>query len=1041
MDVYREVFLLAFALLQVSQEEMEYENMITNDMQDCASPKAAENVTDDHHPEEMIPESTDVSMEDDTKTDDKAEGIDMKAQERTSPNISLSADLVSGTPQKPNSRRQSFITLEKYAEGKPASPSSAAAFTGPLLKTSNSQERSKISKTPSSQTSQTSTSPNSQDSQSTRTRKINLQCPVNNDPESPRRPKDSGMKSEPVRLIDRLQSDTTEDEDVIPDTQTEVESKENTKMASTSEEIKHSSQEEESDQTLDDSPVSQSSPGEPRRSGRHRVRPLLPGEDPEEREGKYTQFKRRRSGSEPRSDSPAQNRPITRSKQAAEEDSSRDRLRTRAQRDRSESSQTTPEGRAHKKIKLYSSSEDFLDKPQPKRRSTREHESSRTDLQSDSQSDYESQSQGRRSRQSKTSVEIKEEGRLKKKVLPEKEESSQTSSHEFELLEETKKDDELEKGDSQITPPSPQTDRKSQEVEHVEQTEKDDQLKKDCQIVTSSLQTDNKSQESELVEKTKKEKRDAQLVDSSPTTEESQDRTSATKELENDEQVKDQHKTKKVTDDRLSQEDSQVITPSSSESQSLRRSRRSKASSETGESDSQTPVTAVSETEARIAGRTRRSKVQEQLKSSPGSTTESSQSQDTAGSESSQGMGRYSRRRSQVANVETSESESSETREGSPMPRKRGRKPRASLQSPLTLESKDTINIDLAKDGSDNSERADTQSLEAKNTDLGDSQRSQGLQDSQSLQVAGNVEEQSNEESPMEVEVDAVVVSVPVAPETMEPDDTKEHRQNDHETNADNMSSLEGGDDTGLLESVERSKQIQDKLPFDTAVVSAVDTLVSSETSEKLQVSEPSEENAEDVSKTGEHEEVGENRKDDSDPQEHPVVPAEDAAEDGQCASLLENQTESPNVSDDLSKDDELSASKQHTEDNTEVGEITPLQEKDKGGEPHILQCLDKEEAKTDDLENDLVAHSACVSAEATHEDVFQDSPAKQKDLGAITGPDVGQSPISGRTRGTWSPSASPSTSILKKGQKRPLEEECLSPLVKVRDCALWCTC
>lgn len=1016
---------------------MENDNMITKD---------------------MIPESTDVSMEDDTKSDDKAEGMDVKAQERTSPNLSLSSDLVSGTPQKPNSRRQSFITLEKYAEGKPASPSSAAAFTGPLLKMSNSQERSNISKTPSSQASQTSTSPNSQDSQSTRTRKINLQHPVNNAPESPRRPKDSGMKSEPVRLIERLHSDTTEDEDVIPDTQTEVESKENTKMASTSEEIKHSSQDEESDPTLDDSqsPVSQTSPGEPRRSGRHRVRPLLPGEDPEEREEKYTQFKRRRSGSEPKSEpSPAQSRPNTRSKQAAEEDSGRERLRTRAQRDKSESSQTNSEGRAHKKTKLYNSSEDFLDKPQPKRRSTREHESSQTDLQSDSQSDYESQSQGRRSRQSKTSVEIKEEGRLKKKVLPEKEESSQNSSHEFELLEKTKKNDELEKRDSQITTPSPQTGRKSQEAEHGEQTEKDGDQKKESQILTSSLQTEDKSQESELLDKTKKEKRDAPLVASSPTTEESQDRTSPTNKLESEELVKDEHKTR-VTDDSLSQEDSQVITPSSSDSQSLRRSRRSKASSETGESEdksdskdslgrqsrsnSQTPVPAVGETEARIAGRTRRSKVQEeQSKLSPGSTTESSQSQDTAGSES-QGMGRYSRRRSQVANVETSESESSEARESSPMPRKRGRKPRASLPSPLTLESKDKINTDLAKDSSDNSERADTQSFEAKNTHLGESPKSQGLQGSQSLQVAGNIDEQSNEDSPVEVEVDAVV-SVPIAPEKLEPDDTKEHRQNDCETNADNTSSQEGGNNGDLLESVEiSSEQIQDKLPFDTAVASAVDTPVSSETSEKLQISEPSEEKAEDTSKTLEHEEVGDNRKDDSDHQEHAVVPVEDAAQDGQCALLLQNQVESPNVLDNLSKDDELSASKQHTEHSAE-GEITPLQEKDKGGKPHILECHAEEEAKTDNVENSIVAHLASVSAESTDKDVFLDSPAKQKDLEAVTGPDVGQSPIGGRTRGTWSPSASPSTSILKKGQKRPLEEECLSPLVKVSACALWSTC
>ncbi|GLD56619.1 telomere-associated protein RIF1-like protein, partial [Lates japonicus] len=409
---------------KVPQEDMENEEdneVLTKETQDYASPEAdhIENTTENHQQEEVIPESADVSMEDVTKSGDRAEDIEIQSKDGSSPNISGSSDLVSGTPQKPNSRRQSFITLEKYAEGKPASPSSASKFTGPLLKTSNSQELSKNNKTSSSQSSQTLAGPDSQDSQSTQTGKLNSQCPVSNATESPRRPKDSGIKSEPVRLTERLPSDTTEDEDVIPDTQNKVEAKESTKMASTSEEMKPSSQEEELDDSQ--SSVTQTSPGEPRRSGRQRVRPLLPGEGPEEQEDKYVQSKRRRSGEEPKSDSPksssTQSRPNTRSKQAAEEDSGRERLRTRAQRDKSETGQTNSQGRAHKKIKLYSSSEEFLDKPEPRRRSTREQssrESSQTDP--DSQSDYESQSRGRRGRRSKTSLETGMEGGLKKKV-------------------------------------------------------------------------------------------------------------------------------------------------------------------------------------------------------------------------------------------------------------------------------------------------------------------------------------------------------------------------------------------------------------------------------------------------------------------------------------------------------------------------------------------------------------------------------------------------------------------------------------------------
>ncbi|XP_044071560.1 telomere-associated protein RIF1 isoform X2 [Siniperca chuatsi] len=1124
---------------KVLQEDVENEEDIEvlTETQDYASPKAVDNMTENHEQEEMIPESADVSMEVsmDTKSGDRAEDLDMQSKEGTSPNISSSSDLVSGTPQKPNSRRQSFITLEKYAEGKPASPSSASTFTGPLIKTSRSQERSNTNKTSSSQ-----------DSQSTQAGKINMQCPVNDAPESPRRPKDSGTKCEPVRLTERLPSDTTEDEDVIPDTQAEVEGKESTKIASALEEMKPSSQEEESEPTLDDSQssVTQTTPGEPRRSGRYRVRPLLPGEDPEEREDKYTLFKRRRSGEEPKSDSPKlssmQSRPNTRSKQGAEEDNGRDRLRTRAQRDKSESSQTNSQGRSHK-IKLYNNSEEFLYKPEPRRRSTREHESSQTDLRSDTQSDYEMQSQGRPSRRSKSSLETKEEGGMKKKVLPDKKESSQTATHEhelveqvekdkpkrdsqmitpssqtggksqevelveqtekdggklkdsqmitpspqtggksqkFELVEQTEKDGDKPKKDSQMTTPSPQTGGKSQKFELVEQTEKDgDKPKKDSQMTTPSPQSGGKSQEFEFIEKkAKREKRDSQIVASS-TNDQSQDRKSTTNKLLNESEVKDELKTREGTDDNLSQEDSQVITPSSSDSQSLRRSRRSKASSESEEksenkdslgrqsrSNSQAALSAVGQAEARIGGRTRRSKVQEeQSKSSPSSTPESSQSLDIAGStESSQGRGRYSRRRNSqalVANIESSESESSEARENSPMPKKRGRKPRASLQSPLTLESKeDKINNDMGMDCSDTSQKADTQSIEAKKTDLEDSPKTPDLQGSESLQVTHNIEEPSNEESPMEVEVDTVV------PKT-EADNTKskslsvsprkeEQRQKDSETNLDNSSSQES--DTGdfqsaeMLESVGIStEQTQEKVPCDPSVTSAVEALApSNETTEKLQASESSEKEDEQVSEPVVN--VTENQNDDShsNQQEHPVVPVEDAVDDSHSTSFGQNQMACQDVIEDFSKEEEESASikegkstNQPTE--TSAGDdITPLQESDKDSKTQSMECQDEEETQTTNAENDVAANldaalagvcNTSVLSESTSKEAFPDSPAKQKDLEAVMGADVVQSPSSGRTRGTWSPSASPSTSILKKGQKRPLEDETPSPLVKSR--------
>lgn len=1048
---------------KVPQEDVENEE--DKETQDYASPQAIEEKTENLEQEEKIPESTDVSMEVGAKSEERAEDLGMQSKEDTSPNISGSSDLVSGTPQKPNSRRQSFVTLEKYADGKPASHSSGSTFTGPLIKASNSQERSTTNKTRSSRTSQASTGLDSQDSQSTQTGKMNSQCPVNDAPESPLRPKDAGMKCEPVRLTERMPSEATEDDDIIPDTQTE---KESSNVASTLEDP--SSQEEESEEFLNDSQssVTQTSSRKPRHSGRPRARPLLPGE--EEREEKHMQLKRRRSGEETKTDSPKssslQSRPSTRSMQAAEEESGR--LRTRAQRDKSESSQNKSQGRAQKKIKLYSNSQEFLDKPEAKRRSTRERESSQTDLRSDTQSDCESQSQGRHSRRSKSSLESKEEGGMKKKASPDKE-SSEKATLELDLVEQAEKD--KPKKISQIVSPSPQTWEKLQEFELAEQT-KNDKPKIDSVMVTSSPDTGGQSQEFERIEM---EKRDSHIVVSPPTNEESQERTSTTNTVLNELQVKDKHQTVEVTDDNLSQDNSQGITPSSSDSHSLRRSRRSKASSEEVESEDKSDnkdssrrhststsqaADSQAELEATIGGRTRRRKVQEeQSKSIPCSTPENSQSLNPAGStESSQGRGRYSRRRSSQALVANMESlESLEAKEDSPMPKKRGRKPRASLQSPLTLESKeDKINNDLVGNECDNSQNTDTQSIEAKNsTDLGVSPKTQDLQQSDLLQMTPNTEEHSSKEPPTDLQVNVFVEKTDSENSRSELPSLspckEEQRQTDSKTNIDNTSVQESdpGDlsSAEMLESVAISAELtEEELPCYPSVLSAVDTLSTpDETTEKLQVLESSEE----IIKATESDSVTEKQKDDTDSndQEHPIVPVEDMAEDGDGTSFGQNQMACPNFMDDFPKVQEQSSSitedkscNQHTEASA-GDDVTPLEESDKEGKTQIIECQDEGYSQTNSTENDVASldaalpdvFTASVLKESTSKDDYQGSPVKQKDLEVVMGPDVGQSPSSSRTRGTWSPSASPSTSILKKGQKRPLEDETPSPLVKSR--------
>ncbi|XP_039455953.1 telomere-associated protein RIF1 isoform X3 [Oreochromis aureus] len=932
---------------KMDTEKEEDAEILTKETQDYASPTDAEKLAENGKQQENIPECADVLMEEHAKSDDRGEDVDKESKEATSPNISASSDLVSGTPQKPNSRRQSFITLEKYVEGKPASPSTASSFTGPLVKISNSQEPSKTSKTSASQDSPPVTCPNSQDSQSIQTGKSNSQCSVNNTDESPRRPKDCRTKTEPVKLTERLSSDSMEDENVIPDTQTEMES---TKRASISQEIIPSSQEEESQSALEDSQSSpsQTSPSEPRRSGRQRVRPQLPGEDPEEREAKYSHVKRRRSGEEPISDSPKsllmQSRPNTRSKQAAE-DTGREGLRSRAQRDSGESSQTNCQGRARKKIKLNTSSQELLDKPGRKRRSTSE--SSQTDLRSDKQS------QDRLSRQSKA---FSDEDGLEKKVLPDTKESSQTAT--VEQVNQIEKDKESDT-DSQAVILSPQTGGESQKSEN------NGEKQKDSEMVISSPQVKGQSQESEPIGDAKE---DSQVVTTSPTNK-SQVGSSTTNIL-GKELLKDEDK------ELESREDSQVITPSSTDSPSKRRSKRSKVSSEVSESEdknddtissgrqmrsnSQVTNSVVSQADAQSGGRTRRSKLlEEQLKSSPSSTPESSQSLDLSSSESSQGRGRYSRRRSSpalMASMESSESESSEVRENSVIPKKKRGRPRASLQRLLTVESKDTIEKDMEKVDTDASQESDSQITEAKEvTDLEES-KTQDFPSSELIQHTNTIEAQSKEELPMEL--DDVLGPEPQA------DDSKqrtvpasETEQRDSETNGDDPTTQNHTGDLEMIESV--------------GVCGEQTLSPPNEATHSVQVRESPEEKADEMVTEKQMLDLN------SDPQ-------------GPPEENTDMQMESQKVTGDLSEVEQYAASIQHSEASAEK-ETTPPQENEKDGQ------------------------------------------MKQKDLETVMAPDIGHSPSSGKTRGTWSPSASPSTSILKKGQKRPLEVDTPSPLVKSR--------
>uniref|UniRef100_A0A3Q2PGF3 Replication timing regulatory factor 1 n=1 Tax=Fundulus heteroclitus TaxID=8078 RepID=A0A3Q2PGF3_FUNHE len=919
-------------------------------------------------PEESLPHSSDVSLEEPTKSTDRTRDMDIESKESPSPNTSASSDLVSGTPQKPSSRRQSFITLEKYGEGKPASPSSASSFTGPLVKPSTTQDPSSADKLSSCETSQTSVDPNHEGSSSLRT--VGQQCPGD---ESPKRPKESRTKSEPVRLIERLQNDSAEDEEAIPDTQM----KEDIESSSYTEESQSLSQIGEPESVLDDS---QSSSDEPRRSRRHRVRPQLPGEDPEEREAKYTHVKRRRSEEEPKVDSSnsAQSRPNTRSKEVTSENSGRDRLRSKSQSNSAESSQSTPRGRPKKKVKLYSSSENLLESPGRKRRSTSELQSSHPDIQSETQSNNENQKHRRSSQLSKASKEAGEaEGS--------KEGSSQISTDG--MVDLIKKDDAHPNTDSQRVIPLAQTE-KSEEVKPEEMTQLDESLKEVQKVLTSSPESEAKSQES----------LESNAVMPSPV-EESKD-----EKLESVETTPDNINAIETVVDNSSQKDLQV-TPSSSDMQGKRRYTRRKATSEAaGPEDKDGPISSpgpsrrsqtsalVSQAETGIGGRTRRSKL---VESSPSFTPESSQSLDISRSGSSQGRGRPSRLRSSQSlsqslspSVDSSESESSMVLED-PIRKRRGRKPRASLQSPLTLQSKDD-SLDMKETVSQN--------LETKNSSEESSEIPKDLKEFDPVTGSKTEPNKDESESPVVTESQA------------ESEDLKKTESEDAHQENKSLSSPEQTDSNSKKPS---SQEVLESVGF--ANTPTQDSCPPPE--DKLQVSETSEDKAEKVSDP--EDEVTEVQLESNSDQQEPAAPPE---EEPAAEELQQSQMECAQITDE----EELSAT--HLVSESSDKEDIPLQHNE-DCHPETTEDEYKASPGTEPLGSAGPDCSPAGSAQAGP----QDSPVKQKDLDAVTESVDGQSPSNGRMRGTWSPSASPSTSILKKGQKRPLEVEMTSPLVKSR--------
>jgi len=256
-------------------------DILSKDTQDDGNPEAAVN----NEPANNEPANVDQEV----VILESADAAATEDPEHKEADISGSSDLVSGTPQKPNSRRQSFITLEKYEEGKPASHIQVTKFTGPLARAA----RGKASPTP---VATSSPSGNERKKSKTYHPAESTSLPERDDKKS--------NKSE-AKASKRPSSGGTEDEDdVIPDTQTTAGNESAIGIAQPKEELDGASQEVDESSPDDEGSdgslqaySSQNSQGTPddacRRSRRQRVRPRLPGKCPEDWEEKYSNMRKK----------------------------------------------------------------------------------------------------------------------------------------------------------------------------------------------------------------------------------------------------------------------------------------------------------------------------------------------------------------------------------------------------------------------------------------------------------------------------------------------------------------------------------------------------------------------------------------------------------------------------------------------------------------------------------------------------------------------------------------------------------------------------
>uniref|UniRef100_W5M443 Replication timing regulatory factor 1 n=1 Tax=Lepisosteus oculatus TaxID=7918 RepID=W5M443_LEPOC len=275
--------------------------------------------------------------------------------EETSANISsssVSSEIVLATPQKNASRRQSFITLEKYnSQGKASSPAQDGTYTGsPVSGVSKSDSQEDTETQTEDQTPEQSPCPDVEEEASLEENGSQRQdCSKREKAQDVAEKEEEKPEAEHPGISPSVATEEEEDEDeCIPDTQTEPlrsdgassvaeESKENTPPTEDSEEQQVETQ---SSQTL-------SSPSEPRRSSRRRSKPVRPGETSEspERDGKDKLNKRNLKGKESKSlERKSAEVLVGRSEEQKGSSSVSSQMETRSQVHTAKKSKATPEG-------------------------------------------------------------------------------------------------------------------------------------------------------------------------------------------------------------------------------------------------------------------------------------------------------------------------------------------------------------------------------------------------------------------------------------------------------------------------------------------------------------------------------------------------------------------------------------------------------------------------------------------------------------------------------------------------------------------------